>query len=57
MAALRHHFLLYGWVMIIVVLTFALGVRLGRQHPYPVDYGFHLFHQEPSILDWFDRHV
>lgn len=55
---MRQHFHLYGLVMIIAVLTFALGVRLGRHHPYPVDaYGFHLFHQEPGMRDWLDRHV
>ena len=59
MTALRHHMPLYGWIMIVVVLAFALGIRLGRHHPYPAyDVGgFHLFHHEPGIFDWFDRHV
>lgn len=59
MKILRQHLPLYGWVAALGILAFMLGIRVGRDHPRPVweQYGIHLFHYQPSFLDWLNSHI
>lgn len=57
---LRENRQLYGWALIVAIFAFALGVRVGRHHPYSIwenSYGWHSwFHpQQPDGFAWLSR--
>lgn len=48
---------LYGLIFLVAMLTFGIGLKVGRYYPHANAGFMSMFHHEPPVFDWFRRPV
>ncbi len=53
---MRQYLPVYGGAIMLTLMAFALGIRVGRDNPYPLPLDLksrfvHLFHHHPTVFD------